>query len=86
MALKYLIKLFFHEGLDKIGGFGNLVTAYQQAIPAQRDVNSTCGLPRADAFHVLRGVDSDFPWPTMVLQAGVASAWYWICDQVTAAM
>ncbi|WAR21619.1 SC5A1-like protein [Mya arenaria] len=35
-----------------------------------------------DAFHVLRGMDADFPWPTMILQAGVASAWYWICDQI----
>ncbi|XP_053407385.1 sodium/glucose cotransporter 4-like [Mercenaria mercenaria] len=68
--------------LDKIGGYENLETAYGTAVPAVLIPNSTCGMPREDAFHVLRGVGADYPWPSMILQCGVASAWYWICDQI----
>jgi len=61
---------------------GNIEEAYSQALAVNVTQNATCGAPRADAFHVLRAMDADFPWPTMLIQAGVASAWYWICDQV----
>lgn len=70
------------SGLDRIGGYGNIEAEYQKAIPSVLIPNSTCGMPREDAFHVLRALDADFPWPSMILQCGVASAWYWICDQV----
>ncbi|XP_052771467.1 sodium/glucose cotransporter 4-like [Mya arenaria] len=68
--------------LGQIGGLSNVEEAYSQSMASTVFPNSTCGLPRSDAFHVLRGMDADFPWPTMILQAGVASAWYWICDQI----
>lgn len=68
--------------LDEIGGYKNIETEYQKAIPSHILPNSTCGMPREDAFHVLRGLNADYPWPSMILQCGVASAWYWICDQI----
>ena len=55
---------------------------YKKAIPSVLISNTTCGIPRDDAFHVLRAIDADYPWPSMILQCGVASAWYWVCDQV----
>ena len=70
-------------GLDKIGGYENLVPAYMNATPILGIENTTCGLPRSDAMSVLRNpATGDYPWPSMVLQCGVVSAWYWICDQV----
>ena len=70
-------------GLDKIGGFENLIPAYMNATPTVGIDNSTCGLPRPDAMSVLRDPGTgDYPWPSMILQCGLASAWYWICDQV----
>ncbi|KAL4231405.1 Sodium/glucose cotransporter 4 [Mactra antiquata] len=68
--------------LDEVGGFSNIDSAYQKAIPSVQIPNTTCGIPRADALHVLRDVNADFPWPSMILQCGIASAWYWICDQI----
>jgi hypothetical protein len=70
------------QGLDKIGGYENLEAEYQKAIPSVQLPNSTCGIPRDDAFHALRGLDADYPWPSMLLQCAIASAWYWVCDQV----
>ena len=53
------------------------------ATPTVGIANTTCGLPRADAMSVLRDPSTgDYPWPSMILQCGLASAWYWICDQV----
>ncbi|XP_060591471.1 sodium/glucose cotransporter 4-like [Ruditapes philippinarum] len=68
--------------LDKIGGYENLEAEYQKAIPSVHLPNSTCGIPRDDAFHALRGLDADYPWPSMLLQCAIASAWYWVCDQI----
>ena len=72
----------FIPGLNEIGGYSNLEPEYQKAVPAVRNTNTTCGLPRADAFSVLRDSPSDFPWPSMILQCGVVAGWYWVCDQV----
>ncbi|XP_062603664.1 sodium/mannose cotransporter SLC5A10-like [Saccostrea cucullata] len=45
--------------------------------------NSTCGLPRTDAFHILRDpVTSDLPWPGVLIRSTFVSVWYWCADQV----
>ncbi|XP_061184174.1 sodium/mannose cotransporter SLC5A10-like [Saccostrea echinata] len=45
--------------------------------------NSTCGLPRADAFHILRDpLTSDLPWPGVLIRSTFVSMWYWCADQV----
>ncbi len=72
------------SGFVKIGGMEGLQYEYFKSIPSVRDENSTCGFPRADAFHVFRDpTDSDNPWPGLVLQASLGCLWYWCCDQVS---
>ncbi|XP_069065813.1 sodium/myo-inositol cotransporter 2 [Pleurodeles waltl] len=67
----------------KVGGFDQLQTAYFNAIPKLRPENSTCGLPREDAFHLFRDpVTSDLPWPGVLVGMTIPSLWYWCTDQV----
>jgi len=45
--------------------------------------NSTCGLPRDDAWQVLRDAQhSDMPWPGFLMGQTPASIWYWCADQM----
>ena len=45
--------------------------------------NATCGLPREDAWNMLREpLHSDMPWPAFLLGQTPASIWYWCADQV----
>lgn len=56
---------------------------YGKAIPAIRVPNTTCGIPRDDAFHLFRDpVNSDLPWPGVILGMSIPSLWYWCSDQV----
>ena len=58
---------------------------YMEAIPSTYvpNSNSTCGLPRQDAFHIFRNpVNSDLPWPGVIIRSTLASLWYWCTDQV----
>ncbi|XP_071791025.1 sodium/glucose cotransporter 4-like [Asterias amurensis] len=58
---------------------------YPQAIPntTLMNPNTTCGLPREDAFHIFRDpLTSDLPWPGMVFGITISSIWYWCTDQV----
>ena len=70
-------------GFQEIGGYEALQEKYMQAIPSVRPENTSCGLPREDAFHILRHpVNSDNPWPGLILQSSLGCMWYWCCDQV----
>ena len=54
-----------------------------KSVPSVRNENTSCGLPKADAFHLfLDPVDSDYPWPAIVVMSTLGAAWYWCCDQV----
>lgn len=56
---------------------------YFDAIPSTRKENSSCGLPREDAFHIFRDpVNSDLPWPGVLVGMTIPSLWYWCTDQV----
>ncbi|XP_045173428.2 sodium/glucose cotransporter 4-like [Mercenaria mercenaria] len=67
----------------EIGGFANFYPMYMNATTAVRDTNSTCGLPREDAFHILRHpVTSDIPWLGTTLHILFGCLWYFCCDQV----
>lgn len=69
----------------KVGGLWALEYKYPEAIPSSYDpsTNSTCGLPREDAFHILRDpVNSDLPWPGVLIRSTLVSLWYWCTDQV----
>ncbi|KAI2666569.1 Sodium/myo-inositol cotransporter 2 [Labeo rohita] len=67
----------------KVGGFQAVLDKYPQAIPSIRVPNTTCGIPREDAFHIFRHpVTSDLPWPGVILGMSIPSMWYWCSDQV----
>ncbi|XP_038675442.1 sodium/myo-inositol cotransporter 2 isoform X1 [Scyliorhinus canicula] len=67
----------------KVEGYSSLQERYFHAIPSVRDLNTTCGLPRNDAFHIFRNpVTSDFPWPGVLIGMTIPSIWYWCTDQV----
>ncbi|XP_014853908.1 PREDICTED: sodium/myo-inositol cotransporter 2-like [Poecilia mexicana] len=67
----------------EVGGWNALMEGYFAAIPSVRVPNSTCGVPRDDAFHVFRDpVLSDLPWPGVIIGMSVPSMWYWCSDQV----
>ncbi|XP_067314489.1 sodium/myo-inositol cotransporter 2 [Pseudorasbora parva] len=67
----------------EVGGFQAVLDKYPQAIPSIRVPNTTCGIPRDDAFHIFRHpVTSDLPWPGVILGMSVPSMWYWCSDQV----
>ncbi|XP_077388957.1 sodium/myo-inositol cotransporter 2 [Festucalex cinctus] len=67
----------------KVGGWNGLMEGYLDAIPSVRVPNTTCGIPREDSFHVFRDpVDSDLPWPGIIIGMSIPSMWYWCSDQV----
>ncbi|KAM9457601.1 sodium/myo-inositol cotransporter 2 [Clarias gariepinus] len=67
----------------EVGGWQAILDGYSNAIPAIRVPNTTCGIPREDAFHIFRDpVTSDLPWPGVVLGMSIPSIWYWCSDQV----
>ncbi|XP_032896641.1 sodium/myo-inositol cotransporter 2-like isoform X1 [Amblyraja radiata] len=68
---------------NEIGGYSALQETYFYAIPSVRDLNTSCGYPRKDAFHIFRDpVTSDFPWPGVLIGMTIPSIWYWCTDQV----
>ncbi|XP_062295273.1 sodium/myo-inositol cotransporter 2 [Scomber scombrus] len=67
----------------EVGGWNALMEGYANAIPSIRVPNSTCGIPRDDAFHIFRDpVNSDLPWPGVLIGMSIPSMWYWCSDQV----
>ncbi|XP_061741224.1 sodium/myo-inositol cotransporter 2 isoform X2 [Nerophis ophidion] len=67
----------------EVGGWNALMRDYPNAIPSVRVPNSTCGIPREDAFHIFRDpVTSDLPWPGVIVGMSIPSMWYWCSDQV----
>ncbi|XP_006867250.1 PREDICTED: sodium/myo-inositol cotransporter 2 isoform X3 [Chrysochloris asiatica] len=66
-----------------VGGMEGLKEKYFLALASNRTENSSCGLPREDAFHIFRDpVNSDLPWPGILLGMSIPSLWYWCTDQV----
>uniref|UniRef100_A0A3Q4GA81 Sodium/myo-inositol cotransporter 2 n=1 Tax=Neolamprologus brichardi TaxID=32507 RepID=A0A3Q4GA81_NEOBR len=67
----------------EVGGWNAFMEGYGNAIPSIRVPNSTCGIPREDAFHIFRDpVTSDLPWPGVIVGMSIPSMWYWCSDQV----
>ncbi|XP_078486654.1 sodium/glucose cotransporter 4-like [Ciona intestinalis] len=69
----------------RVGGYAGLEVAYMQAIPKLRPANTTCGIPRADSFHVFRDpITGDLPWPGLTFGLTIIATWYFCTDQVLA--
>ena len=84
-------------GFIKVGGINGLIPKYMDAIPDSlryadsfntssnmtSNFTSHCGYPRVDSFHIIRNpVDSDLPWPGLLIRSTFISTWYWCADQV----
>lgn len=68
---------------NKIEGYENLRNKFSYAI--SRDElfsNKTCSVPPQYSWDLIRGVDSDLPWPGVFIGLFVISIWYWCTDQV----
>ncbi|XP_061065971.1 sodium/myo-inositol cotransporter 2 [Eubalaena glacialis] len=66
-----------------VGGLEGLEEKYFLAVASNRSGNSSCGLPREDAFHIFRDpLTSDLPWPGILFGMSIPSLWYWCTDQV----
>ncbi|KAB0389636.1 hypothetical protein E2I00_014281 [Balaenoptera physalus] len=70
-------------GFQEVGWYTGLEQRYRQAIPNVTVPNTTCHLPKPDAFHMLRDpVSGDIPWPGLIFGLTVLATWCWCTDQV----
>ncbi|XP_038572876.1 sodium/glucose cotransporter 4-like [Micropterus salmoides] len=68
---------------SKVGWYEGLVDRYMSAVPLVTVPNTTCHLPRNDAFHLFRDpLSRDLPWPGLVFGLTVLATWVWCTDQV----
>uniref|UniRef100_A0A8C3RX93 Uncharacterized protein n=1 Tax=Chelydra serpentina TaxID=8475 RepID=A0A8C3RX93_CHESE len=66
-----------------VGWFEGLKEKYSTVVPSVIVPNTTCHLPRTDAFHMLRDpVTGDIPWPGLIFGLSVLATWCWCTDQV----
>ncbi|XP_071097640.1 sodium/glucose cotransporter 4-like [Haliotis cracherodii] len=74
------------RGISEIGGYDKLETKFMRAIPNTTIYgNTTCGIPRADSFSLLRDPDplkSDYPWPGTMIFNIPGDIWFWCSDQI----
>ncbi|XP_075997650.1 sodium/glucose cotransporter 4 [Genypterus blacodes] len=67
----------------RVGWYDGLVQSYMAAIPSVTVANTTCHLPRSDAFRLLRDpLTGDLPWPGLLFGLTVLAIWVWCADQV----
>ncbi|XP_071759597.1 sodium/glucose cotransporter 4 isoform X2 [Centroberyx gerrardi] len=68
---------------SKVGWYDGLLDHYPSAVPSVTVANTTCHLPRSDAFRLLRDpLTGDLPWPGLVFGLTVLATWVWCTDQV----
>lgn len=68
---------------SQVGWYEGLVSSYMSSIPSVTVPNTSCHLPRADSFHMLRdAVSGDLPWPGLLFGLTVLATWVWCTDQV----
>ncbi|XP_040216469.1 sodium/glucose cotransporter 4 isoform X4 [Rana temporaria] len=68
---------------NEIGWYEGLEKKYMEAIPKIIVPNTTCHLPRSDAFHMMRDpITGDLPWPGLIFGLTVLATWVWCTDQV----
>ncbi|XP_036377112.1 sodium/glucose cotransporter 4 [Megalops cyprinoides] len=81
MVVGALVLMFI--AFDKVGWYEGLLEQYKVAVPSLTVANTTCHLPRSDAFHIFRDpLTGDLPWPGLVFGLTVLATWVWCADQV----
>ncbi|XP_031805253.1 sodium/glucose cotransporter 4 [Sarcophilus harrisii] len=72
-------------GFKEVGWYPGLQEKYSAAVANVTVPNTTCHLPRPDAFHLFRDpVTGDIPWPGLIFGLTVLATWCWCTDQVRA--
>ncbi|CAF1235103.1 unnamed protein product [Rotaria sp. Silwood1] len=67
----------------KVGGMQQIRNLFPYAIAYTTLHNTTkCGVSNEYYFSLIRPFDADIPWFGLFFGNGVASIWYWSCDQV----
>lgn len=70
-------------GFVRVGGMQQIRNLFPYAVAHTTLHNTTeCGVPKDYYFSLIRPFDADLPWFGILLGNGVASIWYWSCDQV----
>lgn len=70
-------------GFVKVGGMQQIRNLFPYAIAHTTLHNTTeCGVPKDYYVSLIRPFDADLPWFGILFGNGVASIWYWSCDQV----
>ncbi|XP_071073560.1 sodium/glucose cotransporter 4 isoform X2 [Dasypus novemcinctus] len=83
VVLLVVTAIYTIAGFQEVGWYPGLELRYRQAIPNATVPNTTCHLPRPDAFHMLRDpVSGDIPWPGLIFGLSVLATWCWCTDQV----
>ncbi|XP_021574461.1 sodium/myo-inositol cotransporter 2 isoform X2 [Carlito syrichta] len=83
VGLLAITAVYTVAGFAAVGGMEGLKEKYFLALASNRSENSSCGLPREDAFHIFRDpLTSDLPWPGILFGMSIPSLWYWCTDQV----
>ncbi|XP_013874870.1 sodium/glucose cotransporter 4 [Austrofundulus limnaeus] len=68
---------------SKVGWYEGLEDRYMSSVPTLTVANTTCHIPRSDAFHMFRDpVSGDLPWPGLIFGLTVLATWVWCTDQV----
>ncbi|XP_023677123.1 sodium/glucose cotransporter 4 [Paramormyrops kingsleyae] len=68
---------------DRVGWYEGLLAQYKVAVPSLTVPNTTCHLPRPDAFQMFRDpLTGDLPWPGLIFGLTVLATWNWCTDQV----
>ncbi|XP_077391474.1 sodium/glucose cotransporter 4 isoform X6 [Festucalex cinctus] len=68
---------------SKVGWYEGLTEVYMASVPTATVANTTCHLPRHDAFHMFRDpLTSDLPWPGLIFGLTIIATWVWCTDQV----
>uniref|UniRef100_A0AAQ5Y5F1 Solute carrier family 5 member 9 n=1 Tax=Amphiprion ocellaris TaxID=80972 RepID=A0AAQ5Y5F1_AMPOC len=68
---------------SKVGWYEGLVDRYMSSFPSVTVANTTCHIPRNDAFNMFRDpVSGDIPWPGLVFGLTILATWVWCTDQV----
>ena len=81
-GLEALMVKYFEAVPKQYGLFNSNITNASEAANLSYSISS-CGLPRKDAFHILRDpLTSDLPWPGVLIRSTFVSMWYWCADQV----
>nr|XP_022320873.1 sodium/glucose cotransporter 5-like [Crassostrea virginica] len=86
-----MMEKYFESIPSQRGAFMSMNSTYISSLNATNNltdvilfnVTQQCGLPRQDAFHIFRDpVNSDLPWPGLMIRTTIISTWFWCCDQL----